>query len=115
MRTEPYDWIVEIEPLQRNCRLTLLIDGNNIPLSFDDAIEFKIEIAKVLDSGFPSATDVCGTVERWKTKFFPNKGGFSIAVRHPARPTTTLVLNKRQTVVFSEELQDFIDQAGQRS
>jgi hypothetical protein len=27
----------------------------------------------------------------------------------------TLILNKRQTVVFSEELQDFIDQAGQRS
>jgi hypothetical protein len=115
MRTEPYEWIVKIEPLQRNCRLTLQIDGNNIPLSFDDAIEFKIEIAKVLDSGFPSAADVCGTVEQWKAKFFPNKGGFSIAVRHPVHPVATLVLNKKQTVVFSEELQDFIDQAGQRS
>jgi hypothetical protein len=114
MRAEPYGWQVALEPLQRNCRLTLLIDGNNIPLSFDDAIEFKIGIAKVLDSGFPSATDVCGTVEQWKTKFFPNKGGFSIAVRHPVHPTATLVLNKKQTVVFSEELQDFIDQAGQR-
>jgi hypothetical protein len=114
MRNESYDWIVKIEPQQRNCRLTLQIDGNNIPLSFDDAIEFKIEIAKVLDSGFPSAADVRGTVDQWKTKFFPNKGGFSIAVRHPVHPIATLVLNKRQTVVFSEELQDFIDRAGQR-
>ena len=115
MRSEPYDWIVELAPLQRNCRLTLQIEGNDIPLSFDDAIEFKIEIARVLDSGFPSATDVCGTADPWKAKFLPNQGGFSIAVRHPVHPVATLILNKRQTVVFSEELQDFIDQAGQRS
>jgi hypothetical protein len=115
MRTEPYDWIVELKPLQRNCRLTLQIDGNDIPLSFDDAIEFKIEIAKVLDSGFPSATDVCGTVHSWKARFFPNKGGFSVAVRHPVDRIATLVLNKKQMVAFSEELQDFIDQAGQRN
>ena len=115
MRSEPYDWIVEIEQLQRNCRLTLQIEGNDIPLSFDDAIEFKIEIGKLLDSGHPSATDVCGTAEPWKAKFFPNKGGFSVAIRHQVHPIATLVLNKRQTVVFSEELQDFIDQAGQRS
>jgi hypothetical protein len=115
MRSEPYDWIVELAPLQRNCRLTLQIEGNNIPLSFDDAIEFKIEIARVLDSGFPSATDVCGTTDPWKAKFLPNQGGFSVAVRRQAHPIATLVLNKRQTVVFSEELQDFIDQAGQRS
>jgi hypothetical protein len=116
MRSEPYDWIVELAPLQRNCRLTLQIEGTNIPLSFDDAIEFKIEIARVLDIGFPSAADVCGTAaDPWKAKFLPNQGGFSIAVRHPVRPIATLILNKRQTVVFSEELQDFIDQAGQRS
>jgi hypothetical protein len=115
MTTEPYDWIVELKPLQRNCRLTLQIEGNNIPLSFDDAIEFKIAIAKVLDSGFPSATDVCGTADPWKAKFLPNKGGFSVAVRHQVDPIATLVLNKTQTVAFSEELQDFIDQAGQRS
>jgi hypothetical protein len=115
MRSEPYDWTVELEPLQRNCRLTLQIEGNKFPLSFDDAIEFKIEIAKVLDSGFASASDVRGTTDPWKAKFFPNKGGFSLTVRHPVDPIATLVLNKRQTVVFSEELQDFIDQAGQRS
>ena len=115
MRSEPYDWRVELAPLQRNCRLALRIEGNNIPLSFDDAIEFKIEIARVLDNGFPSAADVCGTADPWKAKFFPNKGGFSVAVRHPVHPIATLTLNKRQTVVFSEELQDFIDQAGQRS
>ena len=115
MRSEPYDWIVELAALQRNCRLTLQIEGNNIPLSFDDAIEFKFEIARVLDCGFPSATDVCGTVDPWKAKFFPNQGGFSIAVRRQVHPIATLVLNKRQTAAFSEELQDFIDQAGQRS
>ena len=115
MRSEPYDWIVELAPLQRNCRLTLQIEGNNIALSFDDTIEFKIEIARVLDSGFPSATDVCGTIDPWKAKFFPNKGGFSVAARHPVHPLETLVLDKKQTVVFSEALQDFIDEAGQRS
>jgi hypothetical protein len=115
MRAEPYDWIVAIEPLQRNCRLTLQIEGNDIPLSFDDAIEFKIEIAKVLDGGFASENEVRGTIDPWKAKFFPNKGGFSVAVRHQVHPIATLVLNKIQTVVFSEELQDFIDQAGQRN
>ena len=115
MSTEPYDLIVELQPLQRNCRFTLQVGGSNIPLSFDDAIEFKIAIAKVLDSGFPSATDVCGTIDPWKAKFFPNKGGFSVASRHPVHPLETLVLDKKQTVVFSEELQHFIDEAGQRS
>jgi hypothetical protein len=115
MRPEPYGWIVELQPLQRNCRLILQIEGTDIPLAFDDAIEFKIEIAKLLDSGSASGNEVRGTIDPWKAKFFPNKGGFSIAVRHQADPIATLVLDKRQTVVFSEALQDFIDQAGQRN
>jgi hypothetical protein len=100
---------------QKNCRLTLTIDGDKIPLSFDDAIEFKIQIARIQDTGFPSVNEVAGTIDQWKAQFFPNKGGFSIAVRHPARSITTLALNKRQTERFLEDLQHFIDQAGQRS
>jgi hypothetical protein len=34
---------------------------------------------------------------------------------HPFHPAASLALDKKQTVRFSEELQDFIDQAGQRN
>jgi hypothetical protein len=114
--TKPlYAFTVELDRHQKNCRLTLTIDGDKIPLSYDDAIEFKIQIARIQDTGFPSGSDVGGTIDQWSAKLFPNKGGFSIAVRHPVRPITTLALNKRQAAYFSEDLQDFIDQAGRRS
>ena len=88
---------------------------NNIELYKIAKVDYYYSNSRVLDGGFRSTTDVCGTADPWKAKFFPNQGGFSIAVRHPVHPIATLMLNKRQAVVFSEELQDFIDQAGQRS
>jgi hypothetical protein len=115
MKDDLYSWVTKLEKLQRNCRITLEVGGQKIPLSFDDAIEFKIQIASLLENGFPSATDVCGTVAPWKAKFFPNKGGFSVVASHPFHPAASLALDKTQTVRFSEELQDFIDQAGQRN
>ena len=112
---ETYSWVTKLEKLQRDCRITLEVGSQKLLLSFDDAIEFKIQIASLLESGFPSATDVCGTAAPWKAKFFPNKGGFSVVASHPFQPTASLVLDKKQTVRFSEELQDFIDEAGQRN
>ena len=115
MIAQPYTFTSDLDRLQKNCRLTLQINGDKILLSFDDAIEFKLEIATLRQTGFPSGTGICGTIGQWETKFFPNKGGFSISVRHPLHLIATLALNKRQTVRFSEELQDFIDEAGQCS
>lgn len=108
-----YEWIFGLERFQRDCRLGLLIVGGKVSLAFDDAIDFKIEIAKVLDGGFPK--ELHGQVENWQTTFLPNKGGVSIEVRHAARPTQFLTLDAKQTALFSSGLQDFIDQAGQRA
>jgi len=108
----PYEWIFGLERFQRDCRLGLQIVGGKVSLAFDDAIDFKIEIAKVLDGGFP--TELHGQIENWQTTFLAKNGGLSIAVRHAARPTQFLKLDAKQTVVFSIGLQDFIDQAGQR-
>jgi hypothetical protein len=108
----PYEWIFGLERFQRDCRLGLQIVGGKVSLAFDDAIDFKIEIAKVLDGGFPK--ELHGQIENWQTTFLANKGGVSIEVRHAARPTQFLTLNARQMPLFSSGLQDFIDQAGQR-
>jgi hypothetical protein len=108
----PYEWIFGLERFQRDCRLILKMNDGNIPLSFDDAIDFKIEIAKVLGGGF--SAELHGRCESWQTTFLSNKGGLSIEIRNPARPTQFLVLNAKQTVLFSDGLQDFIDKAGQR-
>ena len=108
----PYEWTIEIEKFQRDCRLNLKIDQKETHLAFDDAIDFKIEIAKVLDGGFPA--ELHGEIEHWKTTFLANEGGLSIEIQHPARPLQMLKLDAKQTAVFSEGLQDFIDQAGQR-
>jgi len=114
-KEDPYSWVSKLEKLQRDCRITLEVSGQKLPLSFDDAIEFKIQIASLLESGFPCPTEVCGTIAPWKAKFFPNKGGFSVVASHPFHPAASLALDKKQTVRFSEELQDFIDEAGQRN
>jgi hypothetical protein len=115
MSAQLYNFTTEIEQFQKNCRLTLEIDGDKIPVSFDDAIEFKIEIARVLVSASPSAREVHGTFDQWRIKFFPNNGGFSIKIRHPIHPIRTLALNAKQAEGFCEEMQRFIDAAGQRS
>jgi hypothetical protein len=91
------------------------IQGDKLPLSFDDAIEFKIEIAHLLVTEAPSGREVRGTIDPWRIKFFPNGGGFSIEVRHPINPVRTLALDTGQTEKFSEQIQKFIDAAGQRT
>ena len=105
-----YEWVFEIQRFQRDCRLALKMEDGRISLAFDDAIDFKIEIAKVLDGGFPA--ELHGEVEDWKTTFLPNRGGLSLEIRLSTRPTQFLSLDAKQTVPFSEGLQDFIDQAG---
>lgn len=115
MAVSPYTFTTELDRFQRNCRLTLAFDGGTMPLSYDDALEFKIEIGKILDSEFPSATDVGGSIDQWKARFFPNQRGFKIEVRHRLHPIRTLALNVKQTAQFSGELQVFIDQAGRQS
>ena len=113
MNAQPYAFTTDLDRFQKNCRLTLEIQGENIPLSFDDAIEFKIEIAHLLLTASPSGREVRGTIDPWRIKFLPNGGGFSIEVRHPIRPVRTLALDMRQTEKFSEQIQKFIDAAGQ--
>ena len=103
--TQSYTWIVGLEKFQRNCRLTLKINGGLIPLAFDDAIDFKIEIAKVLDGAFP--TELHGRIEPWKTTFLPNQGGLMLEIRNSARPSQFLTLDPTQTMMFSDGLQDF--------
>lgn len=114
-KEDQYSWVSKLEKLQRDCRITLEVSGQKLPLSFDDAIEFKIQIASLLESGFPPATEVCGTIAPWKAKFSANKGGFSVVASHPFHPAASLALDKKQTAQFSEELQEFIDEAGQRN
>jgi hypothetical protein len=115
MKTPACSFSSEIVNLQKNCRLTLDIDGDKIALSFDDVIEFKIEITEVLASGIDSAREIHGSFDQWRIKFFPNKGGFSIEIRHPIRPINTLALDAEQTAEFLQELQYFIDDAGRRN
>jgi hypothetical protein len=115
VNAEPYAFTTDLDRFQKNCRLTLEIQGDNIPLSFDDAIEFKIEIAHLLVTESPSGREVHSTIDPWRVKFFPNGSGFSIEIRHPIRPVRTLALDVRQTEKFSEQIQKFIDAAGQRT
>jgi hypothetical protein len=115
MSPPPYSLTANLDRFQKNCRLTLEIDGDKMPLSFDDAIEFKIEIGQLLVTEAPSARDIHGTLEKWQVKFSPNKGGFAIEIRHPLYSTRALMLNARQAENFSEQLQHFIDAAGQRA
>jgi hypothetical protein len=113
VNAERYAFTTDLDRFQKNCRLTLEIEGDKLPLSFDDAIEFKIEIAHLLVAESPSDREVRGTIDPWRVKFFPNGGGFSLEVRHPIRPVRTLALDIRQTEKFSEQIQKFIDAAGQ--
>jgi hypothetical protein len=115
MSDQPYSFIVGLDRFQKNCRLTLEIEGDKIPLSFDDAIEFKIEIAQLLVTASPSTREVHGTLDPWRIRFSPNDGGFTMDIRRPTCSTRKLVLNTEQAEIFSEELQDFIDDAGQRT
>jgi hypothetical protein len=110
-----YAFTTDLDRFQKNCRLTLEIQGDKLPLSFDDAIEFKIEIAHLLVSESPSGREVRGTIDPWRIKFLANGGGFSIEVRHPTNPIRTLALDTGQTEKFSEQIQKFIDAAGQRT
>ncbi len=112
MAKASYEWIFGLERFQRDCRLGLQIVGGKVSLAFDDAIDFKIGIAKVLDGGIPK--ELHGQIENWRATFLANQGGVAIEVRHAARPTQFLTLEARQMPLFSSGLQDFIDQAGQR-
>jgi hypothetical protein len=113
VNAEPYAFTADLDRFQKNCRLTLEIQGDKLPLSFDDAIEFKIEIAHLLVTESPSGREVRGTIDPWRVKFFPKGRGFSIEIRHPIRPVRTLALDVGQTEKFSEQIQKFIDAAGQ--
>jgi hypothetical protein len=115
MTNHPYNFAAHFDRSQSRCRLTLTIGDNGIPLSFDDTIEFKLEIAQILATGSASAREIHGTIDQWRIKFFPNDGGFSIEIRHPIYPMKKLTLDTKQTEKFSDELQKFIDAAGQRS
>lgn len=115
MSVQPFSFTTELQRFQKNCRLTLEIGDDKIPLSFDDAIEFKLEISHVLATASSSAREVHGTIDQRRIKFFPNEGGFSLEIRHPIYRMRTLALNTKQAEKFSEGLQKFIDAAGQRA
>jgi hypothetical protein len=115
VNAQPYSFTTHLDRFQKNCRLTLDINGDKMPLSFDDTIEFKLEISHVLVTASSSAREVHGTIDQWRIKFFPNNGGFSVEIRHPIYPLRKLALNIKQAENFSEKLQAFIDAAGQRA
>lgn len=84
-------------------------------LSFDDAIEFKIQIGHVQETARPNDRKIVSEASDWSAEVVPHPGGFGIAIEHSPRSTTKLWLNDDEAARFSAELQTFIDMAGSRS
>jgi hypothetical protein len=115
MSAQLYSFTTILERHQKNCRLMLEIGRDSIPLSFDDAIEFKIEIAQILVTDAASPREVSGTLDQWRIRFSPNGGGFAMEFRHPIYSVGSLSLGTKQAERFTEQVQHFIDAAGSRS
>jgi hypothetical protein len=92
--------------------MVLKFNGEQFTLSYDDAIEFKIQIAHVLETGRPNNRKIISESETWSAQIVPNSGGFGIAVEQSPMSTVKLWLNATQAGVFSADIQKFIDTAG---
>jgi hypothetical protein len=104
--------ISDVKSKQRDCSMVLTFSGEKLSLSYDVAIEFKIQIAYVLESGRPTGQKIVSEAESWSAQIVPNTGGFGIAVEQSPRSTVKLWLNATQAEGFSADLQKFIDAAG---
>jgi hypothetical protein len=111
----PFKLIQDVKSKQRDCRIVLEFSGEPISLSFDDAIEFKIQINHALEAATPNDRKIVGETENWSAQIVPNSGGFGIVFEQSPTSTTKLWLNVDQATRFSAELQKFIDTAGSRS
>ena len=110
----PFKLTSDVTSKQRDCRLTLAFSGEPIALSFDDAIEFKIQIGHVMQTGRPNERKIASDAETWSAHIVPNAGGFGLVFEQSPTSTTKLWLNAVEATRFSAELQTFIDQAGDR-
>jgi hypothetical protein len=111
----PFKLIPDVKSKQRDCWLILEFSGEPISLSFDDAIEFKIQISHIQETARPNDRKIVSEVANWSAQVVPNSGGFGIVFEHSPTSTTKLWLNGDQAIRFSAELQKFNDIAGSRS
>jgi hypothetical protein len=111
----PFKLLPDVKSKQRDCALILEFNGEPIALSFDDAIEFKIQISHVQDTARPNERKIVSEALKWSAQIVPNAGGFGIVFEHSPTSTTKLWLNAGEAARFSAELQTFIDIVGGRS
>jgi hypothetical protein len=111
----PFKLIPDVKSKQRDCRLVLEFSGEPISLSFEDSIEFKIQINHALEKATPNDRKIVSETENWSAQIVPNSGGFGIVFEQSPTSTTKLWLSVDQATRFSAELQKFIDTAGSRS
>jgi hypothetical protein len=105
----------DVTSKQRDCRLVLTFSGGQIALSFDDAIEFKIQIGHVLETGVANDRKIVSDIDTWSAQIVPNAGGFGLLLDQPSTSPSKLLLSLDEATRFSTELQTFIDKAGSRS
>lgn len=111
----PFKLTSDVKAKQRDCWLILEFSGEPIFLSFDDAIEFKIQINHVLETGRTNDRKIVSEAETWSAQIVPNSGGFGVVFEQSPTSTIKLWLNVEEAHRFSMELQKFIDLAGERN
>lgn len=111
----PFKLIPDVKSKQRDCWLVLEFSAETIYLSFDDAIEFKIQINHVMETTRLNDRKIISEAESWSAQIVPNSGGFGIVFERSPASTTKLWLSADEGTRFSAELQTFIDIAGSRS
>ncbi|SNT52527.1 hypothetical protein SAMN05216374_4547 [Tardiphaga sp. OK246] len=110
-----FNFTSDVKSKQKDCWLILNFSGEEISLSFDDAIELKIQINHVLETGTPNERKIVSEADSWSALCVPNAGGFGVAFVLSATSTIKLWLDAGQAERFSAELQTFIDLVGSRS
>jgi hypothetical protein len=111
----PYAATSTIAPRQRDCSLTLTFGDEELALSYDDAIEFKLEIGYIEENRQVTQRAVQSFNDLWIAKFAPIHNGFSIEFKESTRLMGRLALQGGHAQDFSARLQLFITEAGQQS
>ncbi|MEH2480424.1 hypothetical protein V1282_003781 [Nitrobacteraceae bacterium AZCC 2146] len=111
----PFKLTSDVNAKQHDCWLILEFSGEPISLSFDDAIEFKIQINHVLETARTNDRKIVSEAETWSAQIVPNSGGFGVVFERSPTSTTKLCLSAEDANRFSTELQKFIDLAGGRN
>jgi hypothetical protein len=93
----------------------LKFGDDEVALTYDDAIEFKLEISYIEENRQVTQRAVQSFNDQWIATFAPIHSGFSIQFKEPTRLMGRLALKGGQAQEFSERLQLFITEAGQQS